>query len=211
MTRRIAATALAACAVFGIAAVNMIDPTSGAIATPQFQEAVQARQMADAQILKVDSAVAGQNIATASYSASTETPPPAAPAAATDASSTATTPSTKSGSSSTSASSLAFVAPDPGSAKAAGLQAVLAAGWDQSQFACLDKLWTKESGWRINAMNPSGAYGIPQSLPGSRMAAAGADWQTNAATQIAWGLSYIRSVYQTPCGAWAHSVANNWY
>lgn len=79
------------------------------------------------------------------------------------------------------------------------------------QFACLDSLWTKESGWRVDAYNPSGAYGIPQSLPASKMASFGADYLTNPITQINWGLSYISAVYQNPCNAWAHSVALNWY
>jgi hypothetical protein len=79
------------------------------------------------------------------------------------------------------------------------------------QYACLDYLWTKESGWRVNAYNPSGAYGIPQALPGSKMASVGADWQTNPATQITWGLQYIDSRYGSPCGAKAHSVLKNWY
>lgn len=85
-------------------------------------------------------------------------------------------------------------------------------GWGQGQFSCLDSLWNKESGWRVGATNPSsGAYGIPQSLPGGKMASAGGDWRTNPATQIRWGLGYIQSVYGSPCGAWAHSVATNWY
>lgn len=81
-----------------------------------------------------------------------------------------------------------------------------------SQFSCLDKLWMKESGWRWNADNPSSsAYGIPQALPGSKMASAGADWETNAATQITWGLGYIKGRYGNPCAAWSHSQARNWY
>jgi len=84
-------------------------------------------------------------------------------------------------------------------------------GWGEDQFSCLDSLWTKESSWNYQAYNPSGATGIPQALPGDKMASAGADWQTNAATQIAWGLGYIASVYGTPCGAWSHSQATNWY
>ena len=85
-------------------------------------------------------------------------------------------------------------------------------GWDDSQFDCLDKLWTRESGWQWNATNPSsGAYGIPQSLPGGKMASAGQDWKTNAATQVKWGLGYIQQRYQSPCGAWAHSEATGWY
>lgn len=80
------------------------------------------------------------------------------------------------------------------------------------QFTCLVKLWTRESGWRYNAENKSsGAYGIPQALPGRKMAASGKDWKTNAVTQINWGLKYIRSRYSSPCGAWAHSEAKGWY
>lgn len=85
-------------------------------------------------------------------------------------------------------------------------------GWGQDQWGCLDSLWQKESGWNPYAANPSsGAYGIPQALPGSKMASAGADWQTNPATQISWGLGYISGRYGSPCGAWAHSQAHNWY
>ncbi|WP_432484783.1 aggregation-promoting factor C-terminal-like domain-containing protein [Kineococcus esterisolvens] len=85
-------------------------------------------------------------------------------------------------------------------------------GWGESQFSCLDSLWTKESGWQWDADNPtSSAYGIPQALPGSKMASAGADWETNPVTQITWGLRYIESRYGTPCSAWSHSQANNWY
>lgn len=85
-------------------------------------------------------------------------------------------------------------------------------GWGDEQFSCLNSLWTKESGWNYQAYNSSGgATGIPQALPGSKMASAGSDWQTSAATQISWGLGYIKSVYGTPCGAWAKSQAVNWY
>lgn len=85
-------------------------------------------------------------------------------------------------------------------------------GWGKDQFAPLDSLWTKESGWNPKAKNPSsGAYGIPQALPGIKMAAAGADWQTNYKTQIDWGLGYIRSRYGSPAKAWEHSQATNWY
>ena len=85
-------------------------------------------------------------------------------------------------------------------------------GWGDDQFQCLVDLWTRESGWRVNALNASsGATGIPQALPGEKMATAGADWQTNPATQIAWGLGYIASSYGTPCSAWNHSESFNWY
>lgn len=104
------------------------------------------------------------------------------------------------------------VVPDPGSAQAYGAQAVAARGWATTEFDCLVALWNKESGWRVNAYNASsGAYGIPQALPGSKMATAGADWATNAATQIEWGLGYIQARYGTPCGAWAHSQSVGWY
>jgi hypothetical protein len=85
-------------------------------------------------------------------------------------------------------------------------------GWSPSeQFGCLVNLWNKESGWNVHAANPSGAYGIPQALPGSKMSTAGPDWQNNATTQIKWGLGYIKDRYSTPCGAWAHSQSTGWY
>jgi len=85
-------------------------------------------------------------------------------------------------------------------------------GWGEDQFSCLVSLWDRESGWNYQAYNASsGATGIPQALPGSKMASAGSDWQTSAATQIAWGLGYISSVYATPCGAWSHSQSTGWY
>jgi hypothetical protein len=86
------------------------------------------------------------------------------------------------------------------------------AGFGTDQFSCLDKLFAKESGWRTNASNPSsGAYGIPQALPGDKMAAYGDDWRTNPTVQIKWGLNYIKGRYQTPCGAWEHSQSTGWY
>jgi hypothetical protein len=85
-------------------------------------------------------------------------------------------------------------------------------GWGSDQFSCLDSLYVSESDWDHTATNPySGAYGIPQSLPAEKMASAGSDWRTNPATQIEWGLDYIRSSYGTPCSAWSFKQANNWY
>ncbi|GES27947.1 hypothetical protein AB0G60_02505 [Streptomyces angustmyceticus] len=98
-----------------------------------------------------------------------------------------------------------------GSAKATARQMLGEFGWSQKQWPSLDKLWTKESGWRWNAANPSGAYGIPQALPGSKMKSAGADWRTNPATQIKWGLKYIKGSYGSPAAAWRHSQSVNWY
>jgi hypothetical protein len=101
--------------------------------------------------------------------------------------------------------------PDPGSAQAIGHDLVLARGWGEDQYSCLVQLFNRESHWNVYASNPSGAYGIPQALPGSKMATVGADWQTNPATQITWGLNYIAGRYGTPCGAWAHSQSSGWY
>lgn len=76
-------------------------------------------------------------------------------------------------------------------------------GWTGAEWTCLDKIWEKESNWNPSAVNPeSGAYGIPQSYPGDKMATIGADWRTNPITQITWGMNYIRDVYGTPCTAW---------
>ncbi|MFC4532610.1 lytic transglycosylase domain-containing protein [Sphaerisporangium dianthi] len=101
--------------------------------------------------------------------------------------------------------------PNPGSNKALGQQMAAAKGWS-GEWGCLEKLWDRESHWNERAMNrSSGAYGIPQALPGSKMASAGADWQVSAATQIEWGLGYIAARYKSPCGAWAHSQSVGWY
>jgi len=85
-------------------------------------------------------------------------------------------------------------------------------GFGIDQMSCLIPMWTKESGWNERSRNPSsGSYGIPQALPASRMAQYGADYLTNPTPQIKWGLSYIKSRYGTPCGAWTFWQAHNWY
>lgn len=85
-------------------------------------------------------------------------------------------------------------------------------GWTGDQWTCLDSLWQRESNWNHLAQNSSsGAYGIPQSLPGNKMASVASDWRTNPATQITWGLNYIAGRYGTPCGAWNHSQQRGWY
>lgn len=84
--------------------------------------------------------------------------------------------------------------------------------WDDSQQSCLVSLWNRESNWVWSATNPSsGAYGIPQSLPASKMSTSGADYMDNPYTQIDWGLGYISDRYSTPCGAWSHEVTYGWY
>ncbi|MGC5166814.1 G5 domain-containing protein [Luteimicrobium sp. DT211] len=100
----------------------------------------------------------------------------------------------------------------PSGAKAIAASMVAARGWGSDQYQCLVNLWNRESGWSVTATNASsGAYGIPQSLPASKLASAGSDWRTSARTQIAWGLNYIAGSYGTPCGAWGHSQATGWY
>lgn len=176
--------------------VNVVDPFSGATASPDFAERGDRFGGADVQAFDVDGEYTIDvsregyvvekkpeevKLAPASTSASSGWAPPA-------------------------------VTPDPGSAQEYAAGAVAARGWPSTEFDCLVALWSKESGWRVNAYNASsGAYGIPQALPGSKMATAGADWETNAATQIEWGLGYIQGRYDTPCGAWAHSQAVGWY
>ncbi len=101
---------------------------------------------------------------------------------------------------------------DPAGAKSYASGRLGSFGWSQDQFLCLAQLWTKESNWLTTATNPSsGAYGIPQALPPGKYASAGSDWLTSYRTQIEWGLGYIRERYGSPCAAWNHSVAKNWY
>ncbi len=85
-------------------------------------------------------------------------------------------------------------------------------GWTWRQFRYLNLLWEAESSWDVSAENPStGAFGIPQAVPGSKMSAAGPDWQTDVATQIRWGLGYISAAYGSPRSAWQHEVTYGWY
>ena len=112
----------------------------------------------------------------------------------------------------------------PGGNAALGQQMAAARGWTGPQWGCLYALWQRESGWSALATYPSTttppgapsssittAYGIPQALPAQQMAAAGADWRTDPATQIRWGLAYIGGRYGDPCSAWAHETADGWY
>jgi len=102
--------------------------------------------------------------------------------------------------------------PDPGSAQSIAWNMMGSFGFPPSEyFSCLNNIWTRESGWIYTAENPSGAYGIPQALPGSKMASAGADWMTDPTTQIRWGLGYIKAVYGDPCSAWAFWQGHSYY
>ena len=123
----------------------------------------------------------------------------------------AATPTTAPRNSGSAGSSVSSPAQPSGSPQQIARAMLGSYGWSSSQFGCLQSLWNAESGWNVHASNPSGAYGIPQALPGSKMASAGPDWQSNPATQIRWGLGYIKGLYGSPCGAWAHEEADGWY
>lgn len=101
---------------------------------------------------------------------------------------------------------------DPAAAKAYAASILANYGWGPGEMTALNTLWEKESNWRTTATNTSsGAYGIVQSLPASKMATAGDDWLTNYQTQIKWGLNYIKERYGSPSAALAFHLANNWY
>jgi hypothetical protein len=96
--------------------------------------------------------------------------------------------------------------------KQVGCTVLIGEGFPISEMTCLDPMWDHESGWRTTAGDPGAAYGIPQANPGDKMASEGSDWQTSAATQVRWGLGYIKGRYGTPCKAWAQWQANGgWY
>jgi resuscitation-promoting factor RpfB len=103
--------------------------------------------------------------------------------------------------------------PDPSTAESIAYNMMGSFGFPPTvYYGCLDDLWQRESGWLYDAENPaSGAYGIPQALPGSKMASAGGDWQTDPATQIRWGLGYIQGQYGNPCAAWAFEEDHGYY
>lgn len=101
---------------------------------------------------------------------------------------------------------------DPAAAQAYAAGQLSSFGWGADQMSCLTQLWQRESEWLTSAENASsGAYGIAQSLPASKMEATGSDWSTNYETQIRWGMGYIQQRYGSPCGAWGHSNSVGWY
>jgi hypothetical protein len=103
-------------------------------------------------------------------------------------------------------------APDVGTSQAYAFDYIQRFNWGFDQYSCLVTLWNRESNWRINASNAqSGAYGIPQALPGTKMASEGMDWLTNPETQIRWGAKYIKARYGSACGALVHSNNFGWY
>lgn len=195
-------------AAIGFLLVNVVDPYAGATASPTFNP-TQRFAGQDAQSFAVTAAVQKQDITRDGYSVTVPPPPPPpkpAPAPAAAPAATAATPAK------TTIAAPAVGPADPGSAQGYAQSLLASQGLGNDQFACLVALWNRESGWNIHAQNrSSGAYGIPQALPGSKMASAGADWATSYVTQVKWGLGYVESRYGTPCGAWGHSQATGWY
>lgn len=192
-------------AAVGFALVNVVDPYSGSAATPAYADALQnnidqTSRYGDAPVQSLTAPDASATTVTRDVLSVKPKPTPTP---------TPTPTATKSSSSRAGSSSAPSAPiPDPGTAKAIAYQMVQARGWGDDQYSCLVALWNRESGWRVNASNPSGAYGIPQALPGSKM---GPGWQTDASVQISWGLGYIAGRYTNPCGAWSHSQSTGWY
>ena len=183
-------------AAIGFFLVNIVDPYSGAVASPDF--ASHSRFLNQkVQALSVSSDAVGATLARDSFSS--KAAPKPKPVVVSSSSSDAT------------AAAPAAGTPDPGSAQAYAKSTLAAQGMGTDQYDCLVALWNRESGWNVYAQSSTGAYGIPQALPGSKMASAGADWATSYVTQITWGLGYISGRYGTPCGAWDHSQSTGWY
>lgn len=159
--------------------------------------------------------IAAEEAAAAQAAARAEAEAAAAAEAEAEAEAAATSSSSSARSSAPAASGTAVASTgdnSPGAAQQAASNMLGDYGWGQDQFSCLVSLWNKESGWNYQAYNSgSGAFGIPQALPGSKMASAGGDWQTSAVTQVRWGLGYISGRYGSPCGAWGHSQSVGWY
>lgn len=196
--------AFAFLAAIGFFLVNIVDPYSGATASPDFKVASADRFNGQPiQELAVAGDYSNTTVSREAYTVKEKPKPPPPPPPA---------PVESSGSSDSGGGAPAVGTPDPGSAQAYALSALQAQGFGQDQFNCLVALWNRESHWNVYAYNASsGAYGIPQALPGSKMASAGDDWQTSFVTQVNWGLGYVNGRYGSPCGAWAHSESTGWY
>jgi hypothetical protein len=200
-------------ATFAFVSASLVNPLSGA------EAATTTTGGAAALVAPGQTFVVGASVVLAAdrdqYGVTLPPPPPPPPPVVEEASAdeaSSATPSTGSTAKKSSGAAPVAGVPDPGTAKAIAAEMIAARGWGTGEYDCLVSLWNKESGWNINAHNASsGAHGIPQALPGSKMASAGADWQTNPATQITWGLGYIQGRYSTPCGAWGHSQSVGWY
>ena len=213
MRSRAAVWSFAFTAAVGFALVNVVDPYSGSAATPAYADPLQTMpttsRYGDAPVQSLTAPDASGTTVTRDALGVKEKPKPVvAPVVPAPETSSSAKKSSGGGSSSAPAAGT----PDPGTAQAIAYQMLQQRGMGDDQYSCLVSLWNKESHWNVYAHNSSsGAYGIPQALPGSKMASAGADWQTNPATQITWGLGYITGRYGTPCGAWGHSQSSGWY
>jgi hypothetical protein len=186
-------------ACMGIALVSVCDPYAGAKASPFYRTPVQV-PAGKVQRFEIDGGYVLASAKRDSFKVVAAPAPRPVPQVV----------SGGSGSSAGAAAPTYYTTPS-GTAQAYAAELVSQRGWGPGEFTCLVNLWNRESGWNTHAENPSGAYGIPQSLPGSKMAAFGADWRNDYRVQIQWGLSYITGSYGSPCGAWAHSNAYNWY
>ena len=190
---------------FGMLLVNVTDPYAGATASPYYQTSATPHLSARAKQSSMSRPPRTERADTRDSFTVTEKPkppppPPPAPAAPAPAA------KASGGGSSAKASAPVAVA-SPGSAQAIASDMVAGPRLGHEQYDCLVALWNRESGWRVNASNgSSGAYGIPQALPGSKMASVGADWETNPATQITWGLGYIAGATAPPAAPGQHSV-----
>jgi hypothetical protein len=181
-------------AAIGFFLVNIVDPYSGATASPDFASSNSRFLGQSVQSLDVSGSAAKSTVSVDKFGSK------AKPVVATTSSWDDTASAPPAGT------------PDPGSAQAYAKSVLASQGMGADQFNCLVALWNRESGWNVYAYNSgTGAYGIPQALPGSKMASAGADWQTSFKTQVNWGLGYVDGRYGTPCGAWAQSESSGWY
>ena len=195
-------TVVAAFAIFS-GAVLLIGKMQGASVDPVADFAAKipsskaAARLEQARQQMILTASAAKTLSIVSTPKLASRPQPASSPGTTDTTTTTTVPSAP---------------PDPGTAQSTAYNMMSSFGFNpKTEFGCLNDIWTRESGWRYNAENASGAYGIPQALPGSKMASAGSDWMTNPATQIKWGLGYIKGTYVTPCDAWSFWQAHGWY
>lgn len=174
----------------GIALVTVTDPYAGATAAPYYQEPVRAASHGEQRYV-IDGGYVLIDPERDTFRAVADASGPVVDSG--DPSADPTAP---------------YVVTPAGTAQTYAARVVAARGWAPSEFSCLVRLWAKESGWNSHAANPSGAYGIPQALPGSKM---GAGWQNDYRVQINWGVGYIAGRYGSPCGAWGHSSAAGWY
>ena len=189
-------------AAIGFFLVNIVDPYSGATASPEFASVHSRFLDQPIQKLAVSGKANAETVSIDSFSSKAAPKPVVKP----------TVTSSSSSGSGSSGGAPAAGTPDPGSAQAYAQSVLASQGMGADQFNCLVALWNRESHWNVYAYNSStGAYGIPQALPGSKMASAGSDWATNFVTQVNWGLGYVDGRYGTPCGAWDHSESTGWY